>query len=86
MTLDVLRHQGGEVGVSLAEAFEHFPWRKFHWSVRALLQNSAVLKPFGYSFRHWLQQECEKLGVSEFPPPNFRKAVTYVASADRAHD
>ena len=77
MTLDVLCNQGGEVGVSLAEAFEHFPWRKFHWSVRALLQNSAVLKPFGYSFRHWLQQECEKLGVSEFPPPNFRKAATF---------
>src|SRR5208337_366182 len=76
VTLDVLRNHGGEVGVSLAEAFEYFPWRKFRWSVRALLQNSDALRPFGFSFRRWLQQECEKLGVSEFPPPNFRKAVT----------
>ena len=48
VTLQVLRTHGGETGVSLAEAFEYFPWRKFHWSVRALLQNSAVLKPFEF--------------------------------------
>src|SRR5208282_1521425 len=67
-TLGVLRTYGGEIGVSLAEAFEHFPWRKFHWSVRALLQNSAVLQPFEFSFRRYLQYECERLGVQEFPP------------------
>jgi hypothetical protein len=75
--LGVLRTHGGEIGVSLAEAFEYFPWRKFHWSVRALLQNSAVLKPFEFSFRRWLQHECEQLGVQEFPPTNFRRAVTF---------
>ena len=76
-TLGVLRTHGGEIGVSLAEAFEYFPWRKFHWSVRALLQNSAVLKPFEFSFRRYLQYECERLGVQEFPPTNFRRAVTF---------
>ncbi len=77
VTLGILRTHGGEIGVSLAEAFEHFPWRKFHWSVRALLQNSAVLKPFEFSFRRWLQHECERLGVQEFPPSNFSRAVTF---------
>src|SRR5262245_14059926 len=57
-TLQVLRAHGGSVGVSLADAFHHFPWRKFHWSVRALLENSAELEPFEYSFRRWLAQEC----------------------------
>ena len=76
VTLQVLRSHGSEIGVLLAEAFEYFPWRKFHWSVRALLQNSAVLKPFNYSFRRWLQYECEHLGVQEFPPNDFRRAVT----------
>lgn len=76
-TLEVLRTHGGEIGVSLAEAFEHFPWRKFHWSVRALLQNSAVLKPFDYSFRRWLQHECNQLGVQEFAPNDFRRPVTF---------
>lgn len=68
-TLGILRTHGGAVGSSLAEAFEHFPWRKFHWSVRALLQNSAALKPFNHSFRHWLRHECDQLGVPQFPPP-----------------
>ena len=75
-TLDVLRAHGGGVGSSLAEAFEHFPWRKFHWSVRALLQNSAVLKPFDFSFRRWLRHECDRPGVPQFPPDDFRQAVT----------
>ena len=75
-TLGVLRTHGGKIGASLADAFDHFPWRKFHWSVRALLQNSAVLQPFEFSFRRWLQYECERLGAPEFPPANFRKAVT----------
>jgi hypothetical protein len=74
-TLDVLRAEGGESGWSLAEAFEFFPWRKFHWSVRALLQNSAALEDFGYSFRLWLQYECGNLGVPEFPPPDFLQSA-----------
>jgi hypothetical protein len=74
-TLGVLRASGGEAGASLAEAFEHFPWRKFHWCVRALLQNSAVLKPFACSFRGWLRHECDNLGVGEFPPADFRRPV-----------
>jgi hypothetical protein len=53
-TLGVLRTYGGEIGASLADAFEHFPWRKFHWSVRALLQNSAVLQPFDCQFAEYL--------------------------------
>jgi hypothetical protein len=76
-SLAVLRKHGGKIGVSLAEAFEFFPWRKFHWSVRALLQNSSVLKPFEFSFRRWLQNECRQLGVQEFPPNDFRRAVTF---------
>ena len=75
-TLDVLRTHGGVIGHSLAEAFQFFPWRKFHWSVRALLQNSSVLKPFGYSFRRWLQHECDRLGATQFPPGDFRQAVS----------
>ena len=74
-TLDVLRAGGGVSGTSLAEALERFPYRKGHWTVRALLQNSAVLESFGFSFREWLQQECGKLGVSDFPPPDFRHPV-----------
>jgi hypothetical protein len=75
-TLAILRKHGDEIGVSLAEAFEYFPWRKFRWAMRALLQNSAVLKPLDYSFRRWLQNECVQLGVQEFPPNDFRRAVT----------
>ncbi|QDV36919.1 hypothetical protein [Tautonia plasticadhaerens] len=75
-TLGVLRDHGGAVGSSLAEAFDHFPWRKFHWSARALLQNSSALKPFDHSFRRWLAHECDDLGVSQFPPGDFRRGVT----------
>ena len=75
-TLKVLEAHGGAVGKSLAEAFRHFPWRKFHWSVRALLQNSSALKPFDYSFRKWLENECSRLGASQFPPVDFRQPVT----------
>jgi hypothetical protein len=74
-TLSVLRATGGKFGVSLADALADFPWRKFNWSVRALLQNSAVLGPFDFSFRRWLQTECERLGVGGFPPADFRVAV-----------
>jgi len=76
-TLSVLQAHGSSTGSSLAEAFEYFPWRKFHWSVRALLQNSAVLKPFDFSFRRWLQHECNMLGVQQFPPPSFRQEVRH---------
>jgi hypothetical protein len=74
-TLNVLRSFGGATGASLADAFDHFPWRKFHWSVRALLQNSAALKPLDFSFRKWLFHECERLGVGSFPPADFRRTV-----------
>lgn len=74
-TLDALRNAGGSVGESLADAFQWFPWRKFHWSVRALLQNSAVLASHDCSFRRWLQHECAQIGVIEFPPPVFRWEV-----------
>ena len=71
-SLEVLRTHGGQNGSSLADAFEAFPWRKGHWSVRALLQNSAALEPHRYSFREWLAHACAELGVEEFPPRDFR--------------
>jgi hypothetical protein len=74
-TLDILRAFGGAMGTSLAEAFDHFPWRKFHWSVRALLQNSAALAPDDGSFRRWLQRECAALGTEGFPPEDFRRST-----------
>ena len=74
-TSRILRDAGGEVGRSLAEAFEHFPWRKFRWSVRALLQNSDQLRPFGFSFRGWLVDACRRLGIGPFPPDDFRRSV-----------
>jgi hypothetical protein len=76
-TLDVLRSAGGSLGESLAEAFQWFPWRKGHWSVRALLQNSAVLEDHEYSFRAWLQNECTQFGVTEFPPQDFQSVVGF---------
>jgi len=75
VSLDKLRSEGGATGNSLAEAFESFPWRRFHWSVRALLQNSAVLTNHAYSFRRFLQDECAQLGVVEFPPADFQQLV-----------
>lgn len=74
-TLDVLRSKGGSVGTSLAKAFATFPFRKFHWAVRALLQNAAVLKNHDYSFRNWLINECSYLGEIDFPPTDFRKII-----------
>jgi hypothetical protein len=74
-TLDVLRRHGDEDGESLADAFQAFPWRKGHWSVRALLQNSAQLESHGCSFRKWLEHECAELGAAEFPPRDFRKPL-----------
>lgn len=75
VSLDVLRSDGGQAGESLADAFGAFPWRKFHWAIRALLQNSAVLADHGYSFRGWLEAQCKELGESGFPPPNFQATV-----------
>jgi hypothetical protein len=74
-TLLILRKWGGQIGGSLAEAFESFPYRRGHWTVRAYLNNSEVLRASGYSFRAWLQRECERLGAREFPPPDFRVIV-----------
>ncbi len=74
-TYEVLITEGGEVGHSLAEAFEGFPFRKGHKYVRALLQNSAQLKKHGYSFRCWLEHQCSILGVASFPPADFRQCV-----------
>lgn len=76
-TLEVLRSAGGSKGASLAEAFQWFPWRKFHWAVRALLQNSAALANHGYSFRRWLEDACGRVGAERFPPPDFRRTVSY---------
>jgi hypothetical protein len=75
-SLSVLRANGGTIGQSLAEALEHFPWRKFRWSARALLQNSDALRTFDFSFRRWLQAECDRLGVQDFPPADFREPIT----------
>jgi hypothetical protein len=74
-TYVVLREAGAKRGQSLAEAFESFPRRKGHWTVRALLENSAHLKEYDYSFRRWLQSQCSDLGVNEFPPRDFRQTV-----------
>jgi hypothetical protein len=74
-TLDVLRREGGEAGESLADALQSFPWRKFHWVVRALLGNSAALADHGFSFRAWLQAACGEGGVGEFPPSDFQRPV-----------
>ena len=74
-TLDVLRSDGGSVGASLAAAFDSFPYRKGHWTVRALLENSAMLADCGYSFRQWLCRECARLGIEDFPPPDFCEMV-----------
>ncbi len=75
VTLDKLRAQGGAIGDSLAEAFAAFPWRKFHWAVRALIQNSAVLAEHRYSFRHWLRHQSADLEVMAFPPSDFQAIV-----------
>lgn len=74
-TLDLIRAEGESLGGSLADAFDHFPWRKYRWSVRALLQNSSRLRPFDFSFRAWLRHECAQLGAEGFPPADFRRTV-----------
>jgi hypothetical protein len=74
-TYTILEEHGGKIGRSLAEAFRTFPWRKGHWTIRALLENSARLKDDGYSFRRWLEHQCGQLGMTTFPPEDFREAV-----------
>lgn len=75
-SLDVLSAAGDRDGRSLVDAFNAFPYRKGHWTIRAYLQNCAALKEHDYSFRHWLKAECFKLGATEFPPANFRALST----------
>lgn len=75
-TYAILSQYGGHVGRSLTEAFQAFPRRKGHWCVRALLENSWNLKECGYSFRNWLKRKCRELGMSEFPPTDFRQPVS----------
>lgn len=74
-TLDLLRSKGANIGQSLADAFQQFPYRKGHWSVRAFLQNSAELTEHDHSFRSWLHGECARLGVTAFPARDFRQIV-----------
>lgn len=83
-SLDALRSFDGQVGESLADAFAAFPYRKGHWTVRAYLQNSAVLAPTRYSFREWLQQQCRDLGVTQFPPPDFQARTRTGQSLEQA--
>lgn len=79
---NVLRAEGGEIGCSLAEAFDTFPFRKGHKYIRALLQNSSQLKKYNYSFRQWLKYQCSLLGVAGFPPSDFRQAVKLTKSLE----
>jgi len=81
-TYQVLKSEGGETGRLLAEALSTFPFRKGHKYVRALLQNSAKLKHYDYSFRNWLMENCKELGVKTFPPEDFRKAVGLAATLE----
>lgn len=75
-TMEVLVREGAETGAGFAEAYRRFPWRKAHAAVRAYLQNSAVLADYNYSFRQWLEAECVEMGVSDFPPVDFRSEVS----------
>ena len=83
-SINLLRKEGGETGKSLADAFDAFPFRKAHWTVRALLQNSHTLRPYGFSFRNWLKTNCQELGESEFPPKDFRRVVQSGESLEMA--
>lgn len=76
-TCNALVKHGGKTGESLAQALRSFPRRKQNRIVRALLQNSDVLKDCGYSFRSWLVSECAKLGLVEFPPIDFRREIRF---------
>ena len=72
---DTLLASGGPAGEMLCAAFQAHPQSTGHWSVRALLQNAALLADTNYSFREWLQRECGALGETEFPPRDFRRMV-----------
>lgn len=80
-TYDILRSEGGDIGDSLAEAFDSFPFRKGHKYVRALLQNSAKLKNCDYSFRSWLEHQCNQFGITSFPPVDFRQQVLHTGKS-----
>jgi hypothetical protein len=71
----ILLGNGGPAGQLLCAAFEDIPASRSHWSVRALLQNSAALSECNHSFRSWLARESGALGEPEFPPRDFRKMV-----------
>ena len=79
-----MKTKGGSVGRSLAEAFEAFPYRKGHWTIRAYLQNSAALQNHAYSFRRWLEGECRSLGARGFPPADFRQQMSSGVTVERA--
>src|SRR6185436_6806525 len=76
-TYNALMKHGGRIGESLAEALRSFRRRKQNRIVRALLQNSDVLRQCGYSFRSWLVSECAQLGLVEFPPRDFRREIRF---------
>jgi hypothetical protein len=76
-TYNALMKHGGRIGKSLAEALQSFRRRKQNRIVRALLQNSDVLRECGYSFRSWLVSECAQLGLVEFPPRDFRREIRF---------
>ncbi len=71
----MLLRSGGPAGEMLCDAFQSLPKSSSHWSVRALLQNSAALEEYNYSFRAWLRHEISAMGETEFPPKDFRKMV-----------
>jgi hypothetical protein len=72
VTLGVLRRDGGTVGLSLAEAYAKFPYRKTNAGIRAYLQNSSQLAEHDYSFRVWFEAQCADLAIKTFPPGDFR--------------
>jgi hypothetical protein len=71
----LLLQRAGPAGQHLCDAFREIPDSSSHWSVRALLQNSAGLADCGFSFRRWLERESMALGEAEFPPRDFRRTV-----------
>jgi len=76
--VEILQTDGGLAGQSLAEALEHFPHRKSVLDIQGLLWNANKLKNHGHSFRRWLEARCADLGVSDFPPVDFRQPVTVI--------
>lgn len=76
--LVLLESHGGQVGLSLADAFRTARMRKNILTIRGYLQNSRRLKEHGYSFRRYLQAIVAQLDPdAEFPPRNFMKPVLW---------